>query len=162
MSPVHQRVLRLRRRLPALATAISLVGLLVAFAPVARAEDIVKLTGPVTDTTGLLAGGRSEIESAIQTTRDQHGVEVWVLFIHTTGDRTAADYASFDAKQFLRGTVSRAVLTSREVEVADDQLDLERAIAADDRRAHRRCPQLNACRGRFLPWIPGPHHRDSH
>ncbi len=71
MSPVHQRVLRLRRRLPALATAISLVGLLVAFAPVARAEDIVKLTGPVTDTTGLLAGGRSEIESAIQTTRDR-------------------------------------------------------------------------------------------
>ena len=81
------------RRLSLVAAVIAVLALLTAVASPALAEDILKLTGPVTDTTGKLAAGQADIVSAIDTTRDQQGVEVWVEFIHTTGNLSANDYA---------------------------------------------------------------------
>lgn len=72
----------------ALAAFVGLVA-----APV-RGEDILKLDGPVTDTTGVLADAEREIVAAIDTTLDEDGVQVFVLFVRTTGDRSAAEYAN--------------------------------------------------------------------
>ena len=68
-------------------------------APVARAEDILRIEGPVTDTTGVLDGSIADIEAAITATLDEHGVQVFVLFVSTTEDRTAEDYAFETAAQ---------------------------------------------------------------
>jgi hypothetical protein len=81
------------RRLSVVGVVIAVLALLATVASPALGEDILKLTGPVTDTTGKLAAGQNDIVSAINTTRDQQGVEVWVMFIHTTGNLSANDYA---------------------------------------------------------------------
>jgi uncharacterized membrane protein YgcG len=60
-------------------------------APV-RAEDILRLDGAVTDTTGVLSDGLPAIETTIERTLDD-GVQVFVLFVQTTGDLPAEDYA---------------------------------------------------------------------
>ena len=87
------------RRLSLVGVVIAVLALLATVASPALGEDILKLTGPVTDTTGKLAAGQNDIVSAINTTRDQQGVEVWVLFIHTTGNLSAADYAKQTAER---------------------------------------------------------------
>jgi hypothetical protein len=62
--------------------------------PAVLAEDVLTLEGPVTDTSGVLAGGEGEIEEAIERTLDDHGVQVFVLFIDSTDGMAAADYAA--------------------------------------------------------------------
>jgi uncharacterized membrane protein YgcG len=57
----------------------------------ALAEDILRLEGPITDTTGVLADDADDINAAIEATLDD-GVQVFVLFVQTTGDRTAEEY----------------------------------------------------------------------
>ena len=73
--------------------SIGLVVLALAVPPAVRAEDIVSLDGPVTDTTGQLDGRIEDIEAAIESTVDEHGVQVFALFIRTTEDRTAEEFA---------------------------------------------------------------------
>jgi len=82
------------------------------------AEDILRLEGPVTDTTGVLADGRDEIESAIQTTLDERGVQVFVLFVRTTGDLTADDYVRETASRNSLGTDDALLLVA-----LDDRTD---------------------------------------
>lgn len=62
-------------------------------APGVRAEDILSLDSGVTDTTGVLADREDDILEAIDRTLDDHRVQVWVLYVSTTGDRSAEDYA---------------------------------------------------------------------
>ena len=53
----------------------------------------MRLEGPVTDTAGALDGRVADVEGAIDRTLDDHGVQVFVLFVRTTGDVQMADYA---------------------------------------------------------------------
>ena len=69
--------------------------LLVAAGPsLAAAEDVMRLEGAVTDTAGALDGRVGDVEAAIDGTLDQHQVQVFVLFVRTTGDLPMADYAT--------------------------------------------------------------------
>jgi len=77
---------------------IALLAVVLLASPVS-AEDILGLDGPLTDTTGVLADDEADIVAAIETTLDEHGVQVFVLFVETTGDRTAAEYASETASR---------------------------------------------------------------
>jgi uncharacterized membrane protein YgcG len=99
---------------PLLAALVSLVLLT---SPVA-AEDILRLEGPVTDTTGALAGGERDIEAAIETALVDQGVQVFVVFIETTGDRSASDYVADTARENSLGGDDALVLVA-----LDDRTD---------------------------------------
>jgi uncharacterized membrane protein YgcG len=106
------RSLRLASLLP---PALLVAALL---APVARAEDILRLEGPVTDTTGALDGRTDDIEATIASTLDEHGVQVFVLFVSTTEDRSAEEYAFETAAQNSLGGDDALVLVA-----LDDRTD---------------------------------------
>lgn len=99
-------------RILRLATSALLLILLLASA--ARAEDILRLEGPVTDTSGALAGSEGEISAAIQRTLDEHSVQVWVLFVLTTGEHTAKEYADQTATQNSLGAGDALLLVAME------------------------------------------------
>ena len=63
-------------------------------APISRAEGILRLDGAVTDPTGALDGRSADLAEAVDSTLADHGVQVFVLFVGTTGDLSAADYAT--------------------------------------------------------------------
>jgi uncharacterized membrane protein YgcG len=60
----------------------------------AVAAEISSLDGPVTDRTGVLDGSVGEIETAIEDLLDEANVQLWVLFVPTTEDLNATDYAT--------------------------------------------------------------------
>ena len=62
-------------------------------APGVRAEDVLRLGGVVTDTTGLLADDTAAIEEASQAVLDAYGVQTFVVFVADTGGRQMPDYA---------------------------------------------------------------------
>ena len=119
--------------LPALLTAVAAVLLLLA-SPV-RAEDILSLEGPVTDTTGALDGGEGDIAAAIDSALDGQGVQVFVLFVRTTDGRAAADYVAETADQNSLGGDDALILVALDDrtdqiwvadgvdEITDDELD---------------------------------------
>ena len=119
-------------------TALLLVLVLV---PAVRAEDILRLEGGVTDTSGALAGREGEVLDAIDRTLDEHAVQVWVLYVNTTGDRTAEAYATETAAQNSLGSGDALLLVAMEDrtdylwvsdsldEITDDELD---AIIIED------------------------------
>ncbi|MEX1170441.1 MAG: TPM domain-containing protein, partial [Chloroflexota bacterium] len=123
----------LRSSIPLRPVLAALATLTLLASPV-RAEDILRLEGPVTDTTGVLAEGRRDIESAIEATLDV-GVQVFVLFVQTTGDRTAEDYVAETARQNSLGGDDALILVALEDrtdqiwvadgldEITDDELD---------------------------------------
>jgi uncharacterized membrane protein YgcG len=78
------------RRVVALLAALLFVA---AGTSIASAEDVLRLEGPVTDTAGVLDGRTADVEAAIGATLDQHGVQVFVLLVNTTGDLPMAEYA---------------------------------------------------------------------
>lgn len=106
---------RPRSLLPAL---LAVAWLLALIAPVARAEDVMRLEGPVTDTAGVLAGREADVEAAIARTLDEHGIQVWVLFVNTTGDRSAQEYAFATAEANSMGVDDALVLVA-----VDDRTD---------------------------------------
>ncbi len=67
-------------------------GLLMMAAPVA-AQSIPNLDSAVTDQTGLLQSDRALIDQSLQTLFDKTGVQLYVLFVPTTGDIPISDYA---------------------------------------------------------------------
>ena len=71
--------------------------LLLLAAPAALAQ--TPLTDHVTDQTGALGSGTAAVESAVTDLAAKANVDIWVLFVSTTGDTTAATYAqqTFDA-----------------------------------------------------------------
>ena len=115
--------------------ALAIAALLAVAAPPVLAEGIVQLEGPVTDTSGVLSGSEAEIESAIERTLDDHGVQVFVLFVNSTDGVSTADYAAETAKTNSLGVDDALLLVAVEDrtdhiwvsdgldEVTDDELD---------------------------------------
>ena len=62
---------------------------------VSFAVDIPRLPGKVTDLTSarVLAAGASQMDQAIRRLADERSVDLFVLFVDTTADRTVGDYA---------------------------------------------------------------------
>ncbi len=60
--------------------------------PGARAQEVPRLTERVTDEAGVIED-RSRIERAIDDLERNHDVQLWVLFVETTGTETVTDYA---------------------------------------------------------------------
>lgn len=99
------------------------------------AEDILRLEGPVTDTTGELAGAEPHLTDVIARTLDTRGIQVYVVFIRTTGDLTAADYVTETARRNSLGVNDAIVLVALDDrtdqiwvsdgldEITDDELD---------------------------------------
>ena len=85
---------------------------LLAVGPVAG-EDILRLDGTITDTTGELAGGEAAISAAAEAAAAQ-GVQPFVVFVETTGDRTAEAYAFETAEQNSLGTDDALILVAIE------------------------------------------------
>jgi uncharacterized membrane protein YgcG len=86
--------------------------------PTARAEDILQLAGTVTDTTGALDGGHDEIEDAAAKVSSDAGVQPFVLFVRTTGDRSASEYAFATAARNSLGVDDALILVA-----LDDRTD---------------------------------------
>jgi uncharacterized membrane protein YgcG len=61
----------------------------------AAAQEIPRLEGQVTDLTQarVLAANRSQIDAALNRLLNERAVQLFVLFVDTTGDRTVSDYA---------------------------------------------------------------------
>ncbi|HUP55709.1 MAG TPA: TPM domain-containing protein [Methylomirabilota bacterium] len=109
--------------------------LLAGWAPVVRAEDIPQLSGAVTDSSGVLAGDEGVVDDAVQRTLDEHGVQVFVLFVNSTESVPAADFAEKTAAANSLGVDDALLLVAIEdrtdyiwisdgVEgVTDDELD---------------------------------------
>jgi uncharacterized membrane protein YgcG len=106
----------LRSPLPLRPLLAALAALTLLTTPV-LAEDILRLEGPITDTTGVLADGADDINAAIETTLDD-GVQVFVLFVQTTGDRTTEEYVDQTAAQNSLGGDDALVLVA-----LDDRTD---------------------------------------
>lgn len=71
---------------------IALLAVLLAFVRPASAQETPFLTERVTDTTGTLEDiGR--IEDALDDLQDEHGIQLWVLFVDTTEPMTVTGYA---------------------------------------------------------------------
>ena len=121
--------------LPVAAALLAIACLLVTSVPAALAEGILQLTGPVTDSSGVLAGDEADIEDAIERTLDEHGVQVFVLFVNTTDGAPTADYAAETAQANSLGVDDALLLVAIEDrtdyiwvsdgldEVTDDELD---------------------------------------
>ncbi|MBA4180569.1 MAG: hypothetical protein C0506_08285 [Anaerolinea sp.] len=87
------------RLVSALATlgAVSLMGLVLLAAlltapATSRAQEPPLLTARVTDLAGVLSG-TADIEKALQDLEDGRNVQLWVLFVETTGSRTVTQFA---------------------------------------------------------------------
>ena len=80
------------RRILALPALIVLLLALLTGA-VAGVEDVPRLTGPVTDQTNVLAGQTVRIEDAIEDLQARTRIQLWVLFVRTTGSLNVTDYA---------------------------------------------------------------------
>ncbi len=106
--------LRLALAVAALFAAIAVATMATPFASAVRAEDILQLEGPVTDTTGALADGESDIIAAIESTLEDDGVQVFVLFVQTTGDRTAAEYVAETAERNSLGGDDALIMVALE------------------------------------------------
>ena len=123
---------------PALVVALVLV---IAVPALARAEDILRLEGAVTDSAGVLRGRVAEIETAVDRTLDAHRVQVFVVYVRTTGDRQMVDYAEETAATNSLGVDDALLVVAMDDrtdyiwvsdsldEITDDELD---AILTDD------------------------------
>lgn len=112
MTTTRLRTTSLARPMLAALTAVTLLA-----SPV-HAEDILLLEGPVTDTTGVLAERDDDIAAAIEATLADHGVQVFVLFVQTTGDLSAPDYVGETASRNSLGGDDALVLVA-----LDDRTD---------------------------------------
>jgi uncharacterized membrane protein YgcG len=125
--------LPVRIRLTPWALAIAVV---LALPSAVVAEDVMRLEGPVTDTAGVIGDRAGDVEAAIERTLDDHGVQVFVLFVRTTGDLSAADYASQTAALNSLGVDDALLLVAMDDrndyiwvsdsldEITDDELDV--------------------------------------
>jgi uncharacterized membrane protein YgcG len=99
--------------------ALSLAFAAALVAPMAvRAEDVMRLAGPVTDTAGVLGARAGEISRTIDSTLAAHHVQAFVLFVGTTGDLTAEEYAAQTAQRNSLGADDALVLVAM-----DDRTD---------------------------------------
>ena len=66
---------------------------------VTLADDVPRLTGPVTDLTGALTGTGGKTTPAIEKLKRDTNVDLWVLYVPTTGSTPVTAYASQVATQ---------------------------------------------------------------
>lgn len=76
--------------------------LLVGGLPVS-AQDVPAIEGAITDQTGVLDDHRGPIEDALQALFDQTGVQLYVLFVETTGPLGIGEFAQAVGDQSLSG-----------------------------------------------------------
>jgi uncharacterized membrane protein YgcG len=74
-------------------SAFLAVSLLLILSPAAAAQSVPKLTSQITDQTGVLAGGQAEVQSALDSLLSRDNVQLWVVFVATSGDATAEQLA---------------------------------------------------------------------
>ncbi len=70
----------------------ALIALVVLVQPAAAAT-IPEIQGPITDETGVLEGGEDEIEQAIEELLETRNVQLWVVFVPTTDELPAQQFA---------------------------------------------------------------------
>jgi hypothetical protein len=85
MPSVIARLLRL---------AAIMAGVLLALAGPASAQSLPRLESAITDQTGVLAADQPAIQDALQALFDQTGVQLYVLFVQTTGGTDIGSYAT--------------------------------------------------------------------
>ena len=86
-------MLFLPARVARLLAAAALTGALALSAAPALAQDIPRLTEAVTDQTGKLDSARAQIDAALEGLFQRTGVQLYVLFVHTTDGMDIAEYA---------------------------------------------------------------------
>lgn len=88
------------RGVPVPAVVASLLVLALALPPAARAQTPPRLEGPVTDLAGVLTDAdRAAAEDGIEQLDAEHGVQLFAVFLDSTEDFTAAEYADLVATQ---------------------------------------------------------------
>jgi uncharacterized membrane protein YgcG len=107
---VNRLLLRLCAGVVALVAVASIASTSVA------AATIPSLRGPVTDEVGVVSGREGQIQAAIDQLLRDHHVQLWVLFVGTTSDLSATEFADQTAARNSLG--------------ADDALLM---VAVDDR-----------------------------
>jgi uncharacterized protein HemX len=86
--------------------ALAVVGVMVLALPVAAvAQEPARLQTQVTDLTSgrVLAGGQSRIDAALAELRQNRNVQLFVLFVDTTGGQTVTEYADAAARRSSLG-----------------------------------------------------------
>jgi hypothetical protein len=81
-------------RLSRVLLAAFLAVALLAPAAALLAATIPELEGPITDETGVLAGGEEDIEQAIDDLVESSNIQLWVVFVRTLDGVEAAQFAS--------------------------------------------------------------------
>src|SRR4029078_4949378 len=64
---------------------------------IALAADIPRLDGAVTDQVGVVGDQKDEVLAALDDVLKRQGVQVFVLFVRSTGDLTATDFVDHTA-----------------------------------------------------------------
>ena len=148
---VHRRRSRLPRTTPlALLVALAAgVGLTVLGAGPAAAEDPMDLTADVTDTAGVLGDRVDDVQAALDALADATQYQLFVVYVDTFGDASAADWATTTAiaSDLGRDDLLLAVAVEDRsyfvsvddaIELTDAQLDavaterIEPALSQDD------------------------------
>jgi len=109
--------MRVRMIIAALLTALALVGAR-PFGGVTFGADIPRLAGVVTDQAGVIGDQKAEVERALDDVLKRQGVQVFVLFVRTTGDRTVTEFVDETAKENSLGADDALVLVA-----VDDRTD---------------------------------------
>ena len=89
-------------RMLAIMLALVVVGVVALALPLpAQAQEPTRLQDQVTDLTGrqVLASGRSRIDASLAELRRTRNVQLFVLFVETTGNRTVTEYADDIARR---------------------------------------------------------------
>jgi uncharacterized membrane protein YgcG len=86
---------RVGRSFAALAVTLAVLS---AWVAPAFAQDVPRLEGPVTDVVGAVAGQESPIVDSLDRLRRGHDVQLFVLYLDSTGDETATRYAELTAQ----------------------------------------------------------------
>jgi uncharacterized membrane protein YgcG len=84
--------MRIVTRLRLFIWPVLVVGAMLLAAPAALAQ-APKLTDHVTDQTGALGSGKAAVENAVTSLSNQANVDLWVVFVSTSGSSTAQDLA---------------------------------------------------------------------
>src|SRR5882672_3185168 len=80
--------------------------------PGVRAATIPTLKGEVTDQAGVVAGHEAEIRDAVAQLLRDHHVQLFVLFVPTTSDLSAPDFASETARRNSLGADDALLLVA--------------------------------------------------
>jgi uncharacterized membrane protein YgcG len=97
-----------------------LLGMLLALAAIlavgtpsaARAAEIPRLQGTITDQVGVIGDRRDEVLGALDSVRDKQGVQVFVLFVKSTDDMTVTDFVDETARSNSLGADDALVVVA--------------------------------------------------